>query len=512
MIGELREVTGAIVAALTSEGYRVRQVVPGQAVRQLQTDRYEADLSSPQSLHELHRLVVGPDGGAVGTVINFLGLCQTFGGPNGEEGEVSVEIAEWTFQLVKEFADDLRASAAGSGGRFINLTSLDGQFGLKGGGGIGVSRVAAAGTLGISKTLQREYPRLHVKTIDVEADIPDDLLAARLLEELAIEDDLLEVGLTRQGRWQLVLKTEPVPRTLPPLSLDAESVVVITGGAYGVTAEVAKGLARSAEPRLILVGRSALPEVEAPRTRGLDKMGLRKILLEEARRTQTPIVPAEIERSINRILKDREIRNNIEACTAAGATVEYHSLDVRDAQQFGGLIDDLYERFGRIDGVVHGAGVIEDKRIPDKTAGSFANVFRTKVDSALTLTRRLRPDGLRFVVFFGSVSGRFGNVGQVDYSAANEVLNKLADHLASRWSARVVCINWGPWDAGMVSDELRRLYDSRGIELLAVPDGVRAFLDELRVPSRNAEVVISRGVEKFVRVDREVKPEVSAGW
>ncbi|HTU93495.1 MAG TPA: SDR family NAD(P)-dependent oxidoreductase [Gemmataceae bacterium] len=499
--------TGAIVAALTSEGYRVRQVLPGHTVHQLQADRYEADLSSPQALHELHRLLGGPDGGAVGTAINFLGLSQAFGPPNSEGGEVSVKTTEWTFHLVKEFAEDLRASAVESG-RFINLTALDGQFGLKSGA---VSWVSA-GTLGISKTLQREYPRLHVKNIDVEAEIPPDLLAAQLLQELASEDDLLEVGLTREGRWRLVLKQESAPRNLPPLALDAESVVLITGGAYGVTAEVAKGLAATAKPRLILVGRSALPEPETPRTRDLDRVSLRKLLLDDARRTQTPVVPAEIEQRINRILKDREIRNNIEACTAAGAMVEYHSLDVRDAQQFGGFIDDLYERFGRIDGVVHGAGVIEDKRIADKTTTSFANVFHTKVDSALTLARRLRPDKLRFLVFFGSVSGRFGNAGQVDYSAANEVLNKLADHLASCWDARVVCINWGPWDAGMVSDELRRLYASRGIELIAVPDGVRACLDELRMPSRNAEVVISRSVEQLIRVGRQSKSEVPSAW
>ncbi len=512
MIGKICEVTGAIVAALTSEGYRVRQILPGRTVRRLQADRYEADLSSPQALHELHQLVGGPDGTAVGTVINFLGLIQESGRPNSEEEYVSVTTSESTFLLVKEFAEDLRASAAEGGGWFINLTCLDGQFGLKGDGGIDISCVVSAGTLGISKTIQREYPRLHVKTIDVEAGMPADLLASRLLEELTVADDLLEVGLTRQGRWQLVLKQEPIPRNLPPLALDAESVVLITGGASGVTALVAKGLATSAKARLILVGRSSLPQPEPPRTRGLDKIGLRQVLLEEARQAQTPIVPAEIESRVNRILKDREIRNNIEACTAAGATVEYHSLDVRDAQQLGGLIDDLYARFGRIDGVVHGAGIVSDKRIPDKTADSFANVFRTKVDSALTLTRRLRPDGLQFLVFFGSVSGRFGNVGQVDYSAANEVLNKLADHLSSCWAARVVCINWGPWDAGMVNDELRRLYASRGIEPISVPDGVRAFLDELRIPSRSAEVVISRSVEQLVRLDRQANSEVSPAW
>jgi NAD(P)-dependent dehydrogenase (short-subunit alcohol dehydrogenase family) len=494
-VGEAPEVTGAVVAALTEAGCRVRQVVPGNALRQLQADRYQADLSSPEALKELHRLVAGPDGAPVGALINFLGLAR----PGCEDVEAPVTIAAATFQLVKEFADDLRASAGAGGGWFTNVTALDGQFGLKGGE---VSGVAAAGTLGVSKTLQREHPRLRVKAIDVEPGLAPDLLAARLLDELSAEDDLLEVGLTRQGRWRLLLKQEPAPRHLPPLALDARSVVLITGGAYGITAAVAHALAASIRPRLVMVGRSALPELEGPRTCGLDRAALRQALLEEARRTQQTVVPAEVERRVNRVLKDRQIWANLDACIAAGATVEYHSLDVRDPQQFGSLLDDLYEQFGRIDGVVHGAGVIEDKRIADKSPDSFANVFRTKVDSAWTLARKLRPDGLKFLAFFGSVSGRFGNAGQVDYSAANEALNKLADHLAARWPARVVCFNWGPWAAGMVSDELRRVYASRGIELIPVEAGARAFLDELRLPAGSAEVVISASVEQMVEAGR----------
>ncbi|MDB5307682.1 MAG: erythronolide synthase [Gemmataceae bacterium] len=492
MIGEVPDVTGAVVASLTSDGYRVRQVVPGTAVRQLAADRYEADLSSAEALHQLHQLVAGPAGAAVGGVINFLGLCQPFCRPGYEDPEGPVTVAAWTFQIAKEFAPDLRASAA-AGSWFVNLTALDGQFGLGGGAVAG----AAAGTLGVVKTLRREYPVLAVKAVDVDPDLPPDLLAARVLQEVTAGDDSPEVGLTRQGRWRPALKLAPVPRGLPPLALDAGSVVLVTGGALGVTAEVAKGLAAAARPRLVLVGRSALPGPESPATRDLDRAALRQALLADARRTQAPVLPAEIERRVNRILKDRQILATLDACRAAGAAVEYHPADVSDAEQFGRLIDDLYERFGRIDGVVHGAGVIEDKRIADKTLDSFTRVFRTKVDGALTLARKLRPAGLKFLVFFGSVAGRFGNAGQVDYSAANEALNKLADALAGRWPARVVCINWGPWDAGMVGDELRRVYAARGIDLIPVAEGTRAFLDELRLPGGPAEVVISGGVERM---------------
>ena len=94
----------------------------------------------------------------------------------------------------------------------------------------------------------------------------------------------------------------------------------------------------------------------------------------------------------------------------------------------------------------------------------------------MALARKLRPESLKFLVFFSSVSGRFGNIGQADYSAANEYLNKLAQHLDRSWPGRVVAINWGPWDAGMVSDQLREMYrKQRDIDLIPPAEGVRIF-------------------------------------
>ncbi|MGH7225121.1 MAG: SDR family NAD(P)-dependent oxidoreductase, partial [Gemmataceae bacterium] len=453
---------------------------------------YEVDLSSPESLRQLHQMVQGADSTPVVGAINCLGLQPGFRVAGLEDNEAPLRVAAWTFQFVKEFAVALQTN----GGLFVNVTALDGHFGL---GEEMMTSVTSAGTLGIVKTLRREHPRLRVKNIDVEPAMPSDMLAARLIQELANEEDLIEVGLTRQGRWRPALRKEAIPLGPPPLEIDGDSVILITGGARGITADIARKLAAEAKPRLVLVGRSPAPEAESPRTCGLDRAALRNRFLNEARSGAEPVVPAEIERAINRLLKDREIRANLDACTVAGAAVEYHALDVRDAEAFGRLIDGLYERFGRIDGVIHGAGIIDDRRIRDKTLDSFAAVFRTKVDSAWTLARKLRPEGLKFLAFFGSVSGRFGNVGQVDYSAANEVLNKLADYLHRRWPGRVMCLNWGPWQGGMVSEELRRLYAAAGVELIPVEEGVASFLAEIRgTDRRGAEVVLARGIERLL--------------
>jgi NAD(P)-dependent dehydrogenase (short-subunit alcohol dehydrogenase family) len=159
------------------------------------------------------------------------------------------------------------------------------------------------------------------------------------------------------------------------------------------------------------------------------------------------------------------------------------------------LIDEIYQSFGRLDGVIHGAGIIEDKLVKDKTLDSFDRVLSTKAESAFILSRRLRPESLRFLIFFSSVAGRFGNRGQADYTAANEVLNKLAVYLDHWWPARVVSINWGPWQKrGMVSPELERQFAERGVQLIPPATGRRILDRELRYGRKgDAEVVMAGG-------------------
>jgi Polyketide synthase dehydratase/KR domain len=127
---------------------------------------------------------------------------------------------------------------------------------------------------------------------------------------------------------------------------------------------------------------------------------------------------------------------------------------------------------------------------------SFDRVFDTKTRSAFVLSRHVRPESLRFAIFFSSVAGRFGNRGQTDYAAANEVVNKLAADLSRRWPARVCSINWAPWDKrGMVSPELKREFAQRGIELIDPVAGRRAFWEEIQqLPGGRAEIVVAASV------------------
>jgi NAD(P)-dependent dehydrogenase (short-subunit alcohol dehydrogenase family) len=179
--------------------------------------------------------------------------------------------------------------------------------------------------------------------------------------------------------------------------------------------------------------------------------------------------------------------------------VHYRSLDVSDPSAVTALIHQVTEEHGPIRGLVHAAGVIEDRWIADKTRDQFARVWSTKVPALRAALNSLDPVGLRAVALFSSVSARFGNAGQVDYAMANEVLNKCASQLAHQVpGCRVVSCNWGPWDGGMVSPELKRAFEARGVAVIDLRAGARAFVDELLATSETAavEVVLGNGLAK----------------
>jgi NAD(P)-dependent dehydrogenase (short-subunit alcohol dehydrogenase family) len=269
-----------------------------------------------------------------------------------------------------------------------------------------------------------------------------------------------------------------------------------TGGGRGITAAVAIALATRYRCRLELLGRSPLTEPEEGELLACpDAVALRRVLAGRNGKTHNP---AALEAHVRRILAARAARATLAAIERGGGHAAYHACDVRDAVAFGALIEQVYGEHGRIDVVIHGAGVIEDRLLSAKTPESFDRVFGTKVRSARTLVEKLRDD-VQMVVFFSSIAGACGNRGQTDYAAANDALDDLAHHLWRRLPGRVVSIGWGPWaGAGMVTPDLEREYARRGIDLIPPEEGVQRFLEELTSPDAAHVVVVHRSAAKIL--------------
>ncbi|MGN6695232.1 MAG: beta-ketoacyl synthase N-terminal-like domain-containing protein, partial [Aquihabitans sp.] len=197
------------------------------------------------------------------------------------------------------------------------------------------------GVPGLMRSAARERHDALIRSVAIDAsDLDGDL--APLAESLV--DELLDLDAPAALSWAGGQRTTQVVGEAQELSihgdlgLGADAVVVITGGARGITARVAEGVARANPCTLVLVGRSPLPEGdEDPRTAGAeDRAALRRALLEIGELTK----PADIEAACNRIEGAREMRATLATLESFGAKVEYVSLDVR-APAFGELLEDV---------------------------------------------------------------------------------------------------------------------------------------------------------------------------
>lgn len=446
-------------------------------------------LASPPQLARAVEELVGIHKQVTG-VLHLAGLSSA---------EMPKDFAEWrrlTQIQSKSLFQILRCCACGPGKerpKFVFSASLfGGSFGRGEEQGSGLP--ASGSGSGLLKTLSEEWPGVTAKAIDFDPTLSPREIAGRLLEELVAADNQLEVGYPSGQRT--VFRTIPAPLT----STDARSrlrpasdwVVLATGGGRGITAEVLRSFAVP-RMRVILVGRTPLDQDEPSDTAGsIDISQLREILI--ARHNGKPLVPAQIERELQSLLRQRETKRNLAELGRAGVNVEYRAVDVRNATAFGALIEEIYERYGRLDAVLHGAGIIDDKLLEDKSVDSFDKVFDTKVDSLFILDRLLRPSSLKLLAFFSSVAARWGNRGQSDYAAANEVMNRFAWRLSHKHpTARVVAINWGPWaGAGLASAGVNRQFKERGLIPITAEEGCEFFMNEVTFGA-DVEVVAGEG-------------------
>ncbi|WP_052311091.1 SDR family NAD(P)-dependent oxidoreductase [Anabaena sp. PCC 7108] len=434
-------------------------------------------------LKESHGSVVG--------IIHLAGLTNIPMPTNFQEWcELADTQSKSLFHLLQLCANDLKQSQ----GQVLAASMLGGNFGRR--SHCGPSLPLSGSSNGLLKTMMIEWPTVKAKSIDFAADTGAADIATSLVGELISQNKDVEIGYPQGQRTVFDAIISPLITNLEKDTLALPSqdwIVLCIGGSRGITSEIVSAMLVPGMT-LILVGRSPKPIEEPSLIQGIEDIGiLRRLLIQQAREEgQTP-TPAQIEQQVKQLQRDRAIRDNLNLFKEAGANVEYYSVDVTDVGLFGALIDQVYERYGRIDAVVQGAGIIQDKLIIDKTTASFEQVFNTKVNSTFILSRYLCPESLKLMVIFASVAGRTGNRGQCDYAAANEVINRFAWWMHYEWpNTKVLSINWGPWDVtGMASEEVNRQFRERGVIPIPPAAGKQFFINELLYGNDNQVELIT---------------------
>jgi len=412
---------------------------------------------------------------------------------DSDDGILFSETAKDTLRHVFLTAKHLKASLtrAGSGRRpfFVTVARLNGMLGM-GGGHFGV---IDGGLFGLTKTLNLEWEQVFCRAIDLDPIIDHDQAVSFILQELHDPDTrIVETGYGPQGRMTLVPgELAAIPLDQNREGMDPSSVFLVSGGARVVTAACVTRLAATCKGKYLLLGRTAFSEDEPDWARGcLDEEDLKKRVIELMKTEGDKPTPVKVQQRFQPVLANREIAKTLSLIRKAGGEAEYVNADVADDESIR-KISSVADRFGKITGIIHGAGILADRLIEDKTVDDFEAVFRTKVKGLASLLQCVDTKELKHLILFSSAAGFFGNPAQSDYAIANEILNKTACQFKYQYpNCHVTAFNWGPWDGGMVTDSLKKMFAERNIQVIPMDLGTKAFVDDFTADRENVPQIL----------------------
>ncbi|MGE0419632.1 MAG: SDR family NAD(P)-dependent oxidoreductase, partial [Acetobacteraceae bacterium] len=405
-------------------GRRLVRVTAGSGFARLDADRFMINPAHPD---DHARLLVEAAPGPGATVALLWDLEAPPNGPSLAGAQEAMDPDTGPRALMAAAQAALRAPEAGVG-RILYA---------------GTSSPRSAAAAAFARTVGLESTRLSCSVLTTAAtDI------GSVARELCLMPDTAEI-LRRDGTR--------MGRGLAPMAIGTQAgaiaeggVWVITGGAGAIGLALARHLARTRRPALILIGRSDLSPAQE--------------------RTL-----AEIE--------------------ALGADVLYLRADVTSGASLRTALDKARRRFGPITGVIHAAGILRDARIVQSEMADVDTVLRTKIAGAVALDHLTRDDPVSAFVLLSSTAAAFGSAGQGAYAAANGFLDGFAGWRSAQGrTGRTVSINWPLWrDGGMLPPQEVMAALARSAGLTPMPDAAALAAFEQVLATDATQVVVLHG-------------------
>jgi len=389
---------------------------------------------------------------------------------------------------------DLYESIAQPGTFLVSATRLGGQHGYDQAGALAP---LGGAVVGFAKTYKRERVDALVKAVDFEPERKSAEMAALLIEETLRDPGAVEIGYKEGLRWSVGLQEQPAVDGQPSLTLDTNTVFVITGAAGSIVSAITADLAAASGGIFYLL--DLVPEPD-PNNLDLkrfatDKEGLKRDLFTRIQARGERATPALVEKELAALERAQAAQSAIDAVRAAGGTPHYFSVNLADADGVSRVMNQVRERHGRIDVLLHAAGLERSHFLPAKDAREFDLVFDVKSDGFFNLLHAIGDMPLRATVAFSSIAGRFGNAGQTDYSAANDLLCKITSSFRhSRPGTRAIVIDWTAWGGiGMATrGSIPKMMELACIDMLPPEAGIPLIRRELTEGGTRGEVVIGK--------------------
>ena len=303
---------------------------------------------------------------------------------------------------------------------------------------------------GFAKAYRRERPDALVKAVDFPVSRKTSALADVLIDETLRDPGCVEVGHAGGRRWGVGLADRPFSdageagRAGQVVSeiVGEDPVFLVTGAAGSIVSAITADLAAAFGGTFHLLDLTPEPDPADPDLRRYteDRDGFKAEIADRMRERGERPTPVLIERELARFERLQAALAAVRAVEEAGGTAHYHSVDLTDADAVEKVLAQVRDTSGRIDVLLHAAGIEVSHALPDKEPREFDLVLGVKGDGLFNVLHAVGTMPLGTVVAFSSVAGRFGNVGQTDYSAANDLQCKV---LSAACAAPVpTCARW----------------------------------------------------------------------
>jgi phosphopantetheine--protein transferase-like protein len=296
------------------------------------------------------------------------------------------------------------------------------------------------------KSINREFqvPIKHIYSMNPE----------KIIQEILVWDKIEEVAYKEDIRYTLLReKLDEFPKQRKN-ALVEDDVLLVTGGAQGITFACIDELTNHIKPQLILLGLAPYDDSlyeylgQFPQKLEVKKQEITNVLKSK----QEKVTPVMIKREWKHFLDKLDTLRNIESLRKKGLEVQYYEVDITNDEKMQEVFQQVQEKTGKpINIVIHGAGIEESKSFLNKNLKMAHKVVDVKVGGFLNVLKYLPLQDIKYIITFSSVAGRYGNQGQIDYAYANAFLSRLAWNF-TKSSIPFLTINWTAWaDIGMAT-------------------------------------------------------------
>jgi acyl transferase domain-containing protein/acyl carrier protein len=360
----------------------------------------------------------------------------------------------------------------------------------------GASAPLGGAVTGFVKAWKRERPEALAKAVDFGDSATTAEVAGLLLQETRRDPGVVEVGHAHGLRVSVGLEERPAADGQPGLKLGPESVFVITGAAGAIVSAITADLAAASGGTFHLFDLVPEPDPANPDLArfGADKDGLKRDIFERLKARGERATPALVEKELMALERAVAARAAIEAVERAGGRAFWYACDLRDEVAVARACAAVRERSGGVDALLHGAGLEISRRLADKEPREFDLVFDVKSDGWFNVLKGLGDAPLGATVAFSSIAGRFGNGGQTDYSAANDLLCKTTSSFrTTRPGTRGIVVDWTAWAGiGMATrGSIPKMMEAAGIDMLPAASGIPVVRRELTAGGSRGELVVA---------------------